>query len=81
MKANPAVTKLARAILRERITYKAAAAELGIAAASFSRIMSCKQIPKEPLQKKIAERWGVEMTLWPVRLPAETRLRQISGAS
>lgn len=80
MKANPAVTKLAKALLRERITFKAAAGELGIAPASFSRIMGGKQTPREPLQKKIEERWGVESTLWPKRLPAETRLRQLSGA-
>ena len=62
-----AVSKVARAMLRQRLTVSAVAALLGVSAPSMSRILNGKQNPRAALQLRIFEVFGVPVTDWPQR--------------
>lgn len=75
--ARTATGALAKAIKASKLTQDQAAAALEISGASLSRILHQKQIPREPLQKRIETRFQVPCTLWPINLATAASLARV----
>lgn len=76
MASNPAIL-LGRALLREGLTITAGAARLSVSGASLSRILNGNQCPREDLQSRIEQTFGVPRSAWRPQPRSDSALHRI----